>query len=70
MGLNFICGNSHAMEIFENGVPLAQAIKNHLPELEVVIFRERMTSIPLEKIGSAQTREYGKTIAENYLHRK
>ena len=70
MGLNYICGNSHALEIFENGVPLAQAIKNHLPELEVVIFRERMTSIPLEKIGSAQTREYGKTIAENYLHRK
>jgi hypothetical protein len=70
LGLNFICGNSHAMEIYENGIPLAQAIKNHLPELEVVIFRERMSSIPLENVGSPEIREYGKTIASTYLKRK
>lgn len=69
LGLNFICGNSHALEIFENGVPLAQALKNHLPECEIVIFRERQTSIPLEGIGSPEIREYGAKIAERHLHR-
>jgi len=70
LGLNIVCGNSHAMEIYENGIPLAQAIKNHLPELEVVIFRERMSSIPLECVGSSQIREYAKNMASNYLKRK
>ena len=70
LGLNFICGNSHALEIFENGVPLAQAIQNHLPECEVVIFRERQTSIPLTEFGSEGIRKYGRDIAEKYLHRK
>lgn len=70
LGLNFVCGNSHAMEIFENGIPLACALKNHLPGVEVVIFRERMTSVPLELIGSPGIREYGANIAKEYLHRK
>ncbi len=70
LGLNFVCGNSHAMEIFENGVPLARAIKNHLPECEVVVFRERQTSIPLDEIGSPEIRAYGDRTAEKYLHRK
>lgn len=70
LGLNFVCGNSHAMEIFENGVPLANALKNHLPDVEVVVFRERMTSVPLELIGSQGIREYGSRIAGEYLHRK
>lgn len=69
LGMNFICGNSHALEIFENGVPLAQALKNHLPECEVVIFRERQTSIPLEEVGSPEIRDYGTKIASKYLHR-
>ena len=58
------------MEIFENGVPLANALKNHLPDVEVVVFRERMTSVPLELIGSEGIREYGSRIAGEYLHRK
>lgn len=70
LGLNFVCGNSHAMEIFENGVPLAMAIQNHLPDVEVVIFRERMTSVPLNEIGSPEIRDYAADIARTYLHRK
>ena len=70
LGLNFVCGNSHALEIFENGVPLARALKNHLPDCEVVIFRERQTSTPLESFGSDGIREYGDRIAGEYLHRK
>ena len=70
LGLNFVCGNSHAMEIFENGVPLATALKNHLPDVEVVLFRERMTSVPLTQFGSPEIRDYADNIAKEYLHRK
>ncbi|MEA4892871.1 MAG: Nif3-like dinuclear metal center hexameric protein [Peptococcaceae bacterium] len=70
LGLNFVCGNSHAMEIFENGVPMANALKKHLPECEVVIFRERMTSVPLTEIGSPEIRDYAEEMSVNYLHRK
>lgn len=70
LGLNFLCGNSHALEIFENGVPLAYALRNHLPECEIVIFRERQTSIPLDYVGSPEIRAYGENIANTYLHRK
>jgi len=67
LGLNFICGNSHALEIFENGLPLARAIKMCLPDLEVVLFRERMSSIPLESFGSQEIQAYARDIAEKYL---
>jgi len=70
LGLSFICGNSHALEIFENGMPLAYAIRQHLPESEVVIFRERVTSTPLDEFGAAEIREYASDIAANYLKKK
>ena len=70
LGLNFVCGNSHAMEIFENGLPLACALRNHLPDVEVVIFRERTTSIPISSIGTQEMRDYGNSMAKDYLHRK
>lgn len=69
LGLNFICGNSHAMEIYENGIPMAAALRDHLPELEVVIFREKITSIPLENVGTDKIREYGDNVSTKYLHR-
>jgi hypothetical protein len=67
LGANLVAGNSHAMEIFENGIPLAWAIKNLIPELEVRIFRERMISVPLESFGTTTLREYGARIAREYL---
>lgn len=71
MGLNFICGNSHALEIFENGLPLAYALRHHLPEdIEIVLFRERICSIPLKDFGSPNIKEYAKHITENYLINK
>lgn len=70
LGLNFVVGNTHALEIFENGVPMARAIKNQLPDVDVVIFRERQTSIPLDEVGSPEVRQYGDWIAGEYLHRK
>ena len=67
LGVNLVAGNSHAMEIFENGLPLAWAIKNILPELELRIFRERMTSVPLDVFGTPGLQEYGKKIAREHL---
>ena len=70
LGLNFIVGNSHALEIFENGLPLAIALKKLLPKVEVIIFRERVTATPLKDFGSAQIQEYAEMIAEKYLINK
>jgi hypothetical protein len=70
IGLNFICGNSHAMEIFENGLPLAYAIRHYLPKAEVVIFRDRVTSTPLDEFGTSAIQDYAKDMAFNYLSGK
>ncbi|MFA7220638.1 MAG: Nif3-like dinuclear metal center hexameric protein [Synergistaceae bacterium] len=69
LGMNLVAGSSHAMEIFENGVPLAYAIKYQLPDLDVHIFRERMVNIPLESVGTDALKEYGKRMAKGYLPR-
>jgi len=70
LGLTMLAGNSHALEIFENGIPLAYALKSLLPGVEIVLFRERVTSIPLEKAGSKMMRDYGKEMAANHLVKK
>jgi len=70
LGLNFICGNSHALEIMENGLPLARAVQMHLPQVEVVLFKERMTSIPLESFGSQAIQDYARDIADRFLVKK
>jgi len=67
LGLNFICGNSHSLEIFENGLPLAWGLSMMLPGLDIRLFRERVTSMPLESAGSSIAREYGKSMAVRYL---
>jgi len=67
LGLNFVCGNSHSLEILENGLPLAWGLSMMLPGLDIRLFRERVTSFPLEAAGSARSREYGKSMAARYL---
>jgi len=67
LGLNFVLGNSHALEIFENGLPLAKAIQKLLPSIEVVMFKERITSVPLTKFGSESIQEYADMICDKYL---
>lgn len=70
LGLAMVAGNSHALEIFENGVPLAYALKALLPSVEIVVFRERVTSIPLESVGSDAIRQYGRDMANHLLAKK
>jgi hypothetical protein len=67
LNMAFIVGNSHAMEILENGLPLATALDILLPGVEVVVFRERITATPLAKVGNATIRDYAKDIARRYL---
>lgn len=67
LGLNFICGNSRTMEVYENGLPISYALKKYMPHVEVVIFRESTTSIPLESISTKGLKEYGEYIASKYL---
>ncbi len=67
LGLNFILGNSHALEIYENGIPLGVAIQQLLPSTEVIILQERRTAIPLNKFGSDKIKQYGKMITDKYL---
>ena len=70
LGLNFVCGNSHALEIMENGLPLARAISMLLPDIEVMIFKERMTSIPVDVFGNSHLQAYAGKMAETYLVNK
>lgn len=67
LGMNFVVGNSHAMEILENGLPMAAAIKKLLPDVEVVLFRERITSTPIAMAGTPEIRKYAEDIAEQFL---
>ena len=69
LGMNFIVGNSHALEILENGMPLATALQILLPGTEVVLFRERVTSTPVSMAGNPSIREYAADIARQYLVR-
>ncbi len=70
LGLNLLLGNSHAMEILENGMPLAWAIQKLLPSCEVVIFRERVSSIPLQQAGTPEIRAYAEDMATRFLVRE
>ncbi len=66
-GLAFVCGNTHAMEIFENGLPLAFALQDLLSGVEVSVFRERVTATILSETGNPRIRDYGIQIARTYL---
>ena len=70
LGLTMLAGNSHALEILENGMPLAYALKALLPGVEIVLFRERVTSIPLERMGPDLLRRYAQEMTEQYLLKK
>ena len=66
-GLNFLLGSSHAIEILENGVPLAQAIQSLLPEVEIVLFRQKVFSYPLSTVGTPMLKEYGEKMSKEHL---
>ncbi|OEY66012.1 Nif3-like dinuclear metal center hexameric protein [Marinobacter sp. X15-166B] len=67
LGVNFIVGNCHVMEILENGLPLAYALEELLEGVEVVLFRDRVTSTPVKSVGNNAMRDYAKRISEAHL---
>lgn len=67
LGLQLVFGNCHVLEILENGLPLAYALEKLLPGVEVVVFRERVTSMPLREMGGERIREYAEQMADQYL---
>lgn len=66
-GINLLAGNSHALEIWENGLPLAYALQALLPGVEVLVFRERVTAYPLEVAGAEALRQYAREMAYRFL---
>lgn len=71
LGMNFAVGNSHALEILENWLPLAKALRHHLPpEVELTIFRERVTAIPVDRVGGEAAQRYAQEMANRYLVRR
>jgi hypothetical protein len=70
LGMNFVVGNSHAVEILENWMPFAKALQHFLPEVEILIFRERVSAIPVERTGSAAIQQYAQQMADRYLIKK
>jgi len=67
LGLNFLVGNSHAQEIFENGTPLAKALQVYFPEIKVYLLQERVTATPVSEFGSKAIQEYSEHIVDKYL---
>lgn len=67
LGLNFVVGNSHALEIFENGLPLARGLAKLLPDAEVLMFRDRVTAVPLDDFGGKAIQDYAHMIVDEYL---
>lgn len=66
-GLNVVVGSLHASEIVENGLPLGFALDALLPDVDVVIFRERVVALPLEHAAPGPLGDYGRRMASDHL---
>jgi len=67
LGMNFVVGNSHAVEIYENWMPLSYALRDLLPGIEYYLLRERVSAIPLQAAGNADIRGYAQEMATRFL---
>jgi len=65
--LAFVVGNTHAVELYENWMPLARCLKELLPDLDILMFKERMFAIPFESCGNEALHEYAREMADAYL---
>ncbi|HSW10381.1 MAG TPA: NGG1p interacting factor NIF3 [Bacillota bacterium] len=70
LGMHFVVGNSHAVEIFENWLPLSYALRDLLPEVEYFVLRERVSATRLEDTGNESIRQYASRMADQYLVKK
>lgn len=68
-GLGVVVGSSHATEILENGVPLAMALEQLLPGVEVLLFRSRVVALHLDVAAAAGLGGYGRQMADHLVRR-
>jgi hypothetical protein len=66
-GLNVLVGSSHATEILENGIPLANALDELLPDVEVLLFRSRVVALPLEVAARGALADYGRQMSDHLV---
>lgn len=64
LGLNLLLGNSHAHEIYENGIPLGKALEKLLPGAEIVLIEQHVTATPVNKAGNETLQKYGADMAD------
>ena len=67
---NETVSSGDALEIFENGLPLAYALKHELPEVSLFMLRERITATPLEAFGNQRIQGYARHMAEHLTKEK
>ncbi len=67
LGRAFVVGNSHAVELYENWMPLARCLEELFPNVKILMFKERMFAIPYEACGNDALRRYATRMAEDYL---
>lgn len=66
-GLRVVVGSSHATEILENGLPLANCLDRMLPGVEVLLFRSRVVALTLAEAASGPLADYGRAMADHLL---
>lgn len=66
-GLGVLVGSSHATEILENGLPLANALDELLPDVEVLLFRNRVIALPLDVAATGDLADYGRQMSDHLV---
>lgn len=64
LGLNMLLGNSHAHEIYENGIPLGKALEKLLPDAKIYLIEQHVTATPMDKAGNQTLQSYGAKMAD------
>lgn len=67
LGLGVVSGSSHATEILENGLPLAQSLRALLPGTDVMLLRDRVVALSLEAAAPGRLRGYRDEMARHLL---
>jgi hypothetical protein len=66
-GLSVVVGSSHATEILENGIPLANALRALLPDVDILLFRSRVVAVPLASAATGGLADYGTEMSRHLL---
>lgn len=65
--LNLIAGNTHALEVFENGYPLGYALLRQFPSVPHFLLRDWVTAQVITADPRTRLEQYGYKMAKEYL---